>query len=210
MVQTLNQAQMGKARHDLRKTIAKQKHIVGNMKRAISRQYYEQLAEEAALSAQLGGKFKDDVNRLLDKKNKKLKLATEKEGLILNEKVMADKIIESMKTLFSGDAKTRVLPFTGLPTSLMEPITMVEVKRASRKMRNNKTTGDGFPAEIFKEGGNVLHQMLAELFNDMLTMHKDITSMHSSIFHMLNKPRKAHTIDHMRPIQLLNAVRKLY
>lgn len=42
------------------------------------------------------------MNRL-GKKNKKLKLMTEAEGLILNEKNMVDRITKSMKILFSDD-----------------------------------------------------------------------------------------------------------
>jgi hypothetical protein len=180
------------------------------MKLFLRRQYFQELAETAALTGEYHGKFKEDVDHLLNVKPKKLKMTSVEEGLVLNEKVMLDRITAKVKIQFKGEIKDVVEVFTGVPRSLDIPLTGEEVAKAARKLRNNRATGDGFPAENFKEGGAVVHGYLAEIFNDMFSKHKDISSLHTSVFHMINKPNKPYTLQNMRPIQLLNAIRKLF
>jgi hypothetical protein len=61
------------------------------MKIFLRRQYFQELAETAALTAEYHGKFKEDVDHLLNVKPKKLKMTSVEEGLVLNEKVMLDR-----------------------------------------------------------------------------------------------------------------------
>ena len=66
------------------------------------------------------------------------------------------------------------------------------------------------PGEIWSKSGPETDQILADMFNEMFEFHCDIKSLHTSIFHMINKPNKPFTYENMRPIQLLNSIRKLY
>ncbi|XP_029657388.1 uncharacterized protein LOC115231516 [Octopus sinensis] len=85
-----------------------------------------------------------------------------------------------------------------------------EVSTAIAKLKNGRSSGpDGINSELFKYGPPALTDKLAELLNGMF-MKKEFLGLDSGLLIPIQKPNKqAGPVENLRPIILLNTLRKL-
>ena len=89
-------------------------------------------------------------------------------------------------------------------------ITKDQVKIAMALLNNNKAAGiDEIPGELFKYGGDVLADRLANLYNRMIIENKKLNDIGDGILIPLNKSGKKSIASNTRPITLLNSIRKI-
>ena len=102
------------------------------------------------------------------------------------------------------------LPFDGAPRPLAEPVTIGEVEMALKKLKNNKAAGpDGIQAELYKYSGRPCVSQLVEIINETFATHIPI-DVNSGILCPLQKPAKPKgPCTSLRPVILLNVVRKV-
>ena len=90
---------------------------------------------------------------------------TETGGLTINEKEQAESIAAHFKKQFSKN--TQVLnKIHSQPTAMNQPFIAEEIKSAIRSLRNNRSVGDDqIKAEILKSAPDILHKLLADIYN---------------------------------------------
>ena len=101
-------------------------------------------------------------------------------------------------------------PFVGPPRPLSCPVTCAETSSAILKLKGNRAAGpDGMEAELYKYGGAVVARELTEIINDVFACHTPIPTS-SGLICPLQKPGKPRgPCSSLRPITLLNVVRKI-
>ena len=100
--------------------------------------------------------------------------------------------------------------WVGEPHALEDPITLEEITKAIMKLNNGKSSGfDNIHAEFIKYGGIKLHQHIVDLFNNMFANRESLDMINIGILKPLNKPKKSKIITNVRPITLLNTIRKI-
>ena len=79
------------------------------------------------------------------------------------------------------------------------------------KMSNNKAAGeDGIANEMIKYGPEELHQEIANILNERFESHKNELNTGESVLLPIPKPNKQKgPLKNLRPINLLNTIRKL-
>lgn len=93
--------------------------------------------------------------------------------------------------------------------ALNRPITTAEMQIAMTKLNNGRSVGpDGLPGELLKYGGHYTAHNLATAVNNMFSRQESIHALGAGLLVPLNKPKKARTISNIRPITLLNTIRK--
>ena len=81
---------------------------------------------------------------------------------------------------------------------------------ASKSLKNNKAAGtDGLKAELFKYDCESLAIYITVLLNSIFNKREDLKYIREGILITLNKPNKIETIENIRPIVLLNIIRKI-
>ena len=127
-----------------------------------------------------------------------------------NEKDIQTIILQHFKSKFRSKDTNDVQPFEGGPRNLNKPITTKEVSDALGKLNNNKACGeDGIPAELLKYGGNAISGTLATILNNIFVDHDNI-NINGGLIIALQKPGKEKgPVKNLRPITLLNTIRKL-
>lgn len=93
---------------------------------------------------------------------------------------------------------------------LKSPITTHEVFSAVKKLRNNRAAGpDAIPGELLKYGTESLNTIIADTLNQVFEKGEDI-ELGTGTLIVLPKPGKpAGLLSRLRPIVLLNTVRKV-
>ena len=77
-------------------------------------------------------------------------------------------------------------------------------------IRNGRATGgDNIAGEYIKYGGELMVQQVALLVNNIFIIKKLVPELCESILIPLNKPGKPKLVSNVRPITLLNSIRKL-
>jgi hypothetical protein len=102
-------------------------------------------------------------------------------------------------------------PDTLLSLPLDEPISTDEICNASSRLTTGKATGpDRIPTEAMKyiEIPD-FHHCLAQLFNTMFETNQPIDATQLSYLCPFNKPKGQATVNNLRPISLLNTIRKI-
>ena len=90
------------------------------------------------------------------------------------------------------------------------PVTIDELQHAIKSLKPNKAPGpDAIVAEMFKHGGNILHNYILELINKMLSSRKTPTQMQLSEIITLFKKGDHLSCNNFRPISLLSHLYKL-
>jgi len=88
------------------------------------------------------------------------------------------------------------------------PSTLEEIRKAVRKLRNNKAPGiDNIPGKLIKHGGEALLVKLQSLFDEIWKISED---WQTSIIHPIYKKGDKLACENYRRISLLNAVYKIF
>ena len=107
--------------------------------------------------------------------------------------------------------KQGISAFTGEPRPLNDSITESEVQRAMHRLNNNRAIGsDELPGELLTYGSNVIAKPIANIFS-RVTDQQTLSQICHGILILLPKPEKpVGALTSLRPILLLNALRKTF
>ena len=130
---------------------------------------------------------------------------------IVNENEKYSAVKEHFRKQFYNENEIEVEPFQGEARPLNQKITKDEVSRAAMKMSNNKAAGeDGIANEMIKYGPEELHQEIANILNEIFETHRNELNTGESVLLPIPKPNKQKgPLKNLRPINLLNTIRKL-
>lgn len=93
---------------------------------------------------------------------------------------------------------------------LAVPISIEEVHTAIKSLKHRKCIDmEGTYSEMLQYNTDSLLAPLSKSLNEMLTTGKGRQSLHSGILIPINKPNKPKTLDNIRPIIIVNAIRKV-
>jgi len=143
---------------------------------------------------------------------KPLQLQDEDKNLVYNRRSQFPMIHEFYRSFFNQIGRdTPINPWDGDPRPLENPITEAEVEEAVKKLNNGRAYGkDGTPGELQRYGGPNLCKHLTIIYNQMLKQGQIIDEIGEGILITLNKQNgKPSTINNIRPITLLNMIRKI-
>ena len=135
---------------------------------------------------------------------------TETGGFTINEKEQAEIIAVHFKKQFSKN--TQVLnKIHSQPTAMNQPFTAEEIKSAIRSLRNNRSAGDDqIKAEMLKSAPNILHELLADIYNNISETDEHLPELTLGIIMPLQKCEKSKgPAQNFRPITLLSMIRKV-
>ena len=144
------------------------------------------------------------------KPNIPLLIKTETGGFTINEKEQVEIIATHFKKQFSKN--TQVLnKIHTQPTAMKQPFTAEEIKKAIRSLRNNRSAGeDQIKAEMLKSAPDILHELLADIYNNISETGKHPPVLTLSIVTPIQKPAKPKgPVQNLRPITLLSMIRKV-
>ena len=103
------------------------------------------------------------------KPNIPLLIKTETGGFTINKKEQPEIIATHFKKQFSKNAQVLIKIHTQ-PTAMKQPFTAEEIKSAIRSLRNNRSAGgDQIKAEMLKSAPDILHELLADIYNILET-----------------------------------------
>ena len=148
--------------------------------------------------------------RLLQNHTRKDPLLLDKKdgGKTSNDEDHAEIITEYFKSLFhvTAEALTDVPP-----TPMRNPFTPEEVKRAIKKLKNNKAAGiDDIKAEQLKYGPDIIACEIADILNICAETGKHPKEIKLGVLSALQKPGKPlGPCKSLRPIVLLSMLRKI-
>lgn len=122
----------------------------------------------------------------------------------------ADKIAEFFGAQLSAPAMGTLPPFKGPPRSLSNPIALDEVRACLGRLSSNRASGpDSIPAELYKFSGPETPSIVVKALNDIFALHSPIDT-NVGVLVPLPKPGKPRgPVSSLRPVALLNALRKL-
>ena len=91
-----------------------------------------------------------------------------------------------------------------------QPFTAEEIKSAIRSLRNNRSAGDDqIKAEMLKSAPDIFHELLADIYNNILETGEHPPELTLSIITPLQKPGKSKgSVQNLRSITLLSVIRK--
>ena len=132
------------------------------------------------------------VRKEIQRQKPKIPLLTKTEtgGLTINEKEQAESIAAHFKKQFSKN--TQVLnKIHSQPTAMNQPFTAEEIKSAIRSLRNNRSVGDDqIKAEILKSAPDILHKLLADIYNNISETGEHPPELTLGIITPIQKPGK--------------------
>ena len=95
---------------------------------------------------------------------------------------------EFYKEKFRQEEFNDFTPFQGEPRTLNTEITQEEVKKAIKKLNNNRATGtDKISSEMLKYGTDNISLNIANIINDMFRTHQPL-NINNGILLSLQKP----------------------
>ena len=152
------------------------------------------------------------VRKEIQRQKPKIPLLTKTEtgGLTINEKEQAESIAAHFKKQFSKN--TQVLnKIHSQPTAMNQPFTAEEIKSAIRSLKNNRSVGDDqIKAEILKSAPDILHKLLADIYNNISETGEHPPELTLGIITPIQKPGKPKgPVQNLRPIMLLSMIRKV-
>ena len=108
-----------------------------------------------------------EATRLIQGKGKNQTLLIENgEGVTTNEEEQVKHITTYFSTFFNDENTKNLLDVK--PCKMREPFTTTEITTAIQSLKNNKTPGiDGLKAEQLKHSPSIVHEMIAEIFNNI-------------------------------------------
>ena len=123
----------------------------------------------------------------------------------------AEEIASFFGTQLSEADLGSLAQFSGPPRPLLSPISTQEVMAGMKKLNNDRACGpDGILAEQYKYGGKMFATKMATIYNQVFEKHLPVET-NTGILIPLAKPGKpAGPCSSLRPVTLLNTVRKLF
>ena len=92
-----------------------------------------------------------------------------------------------------------------------QPFTAEEIKSTIRSLRNNRSSGDyQITAEMLKSAPDILHELLADIYNNILEIGEHPPKLTLGIKMPIQKPgRPKGPVQNLRTITLLSMIRKV-
>ena len=139
-----------------------------------------------------------------------LLIKTETGGFTINEKEQAEIITAHFKKQFSKN--TQVLnKIHSQPAAKNQPFTAEEIKNAIRSLRNDRSAGgDQVKAEMLKSAPDILHELLADIYNNISETGEHPPELTLVIITPIQKhgnPKEP--VQNLRSITLLSMIRKV-
>ena len=159
---------------------------------------------------------KDDARmfqavKFLNKKKAENTFVHDKEGKsVTNKQTMYSIINQHFKEHLQKPDIEPIQPFKEhIPKKLNNPITRTEVTKATNKMSNNKAYWD-IPVELVKYADVNLHDEIANTLNNIFEEHNDTDLGEGRLIPLQKpKPKPKGPVINLRPITLLNLLRKI-
>ena len=119
-----------------------------------------------------------------------LLIKTETGGFTINEKELAEIIAAHFKKQFSKN--TQVLnKIHSQPAAKNQPFTAEDIKNAIRSLRNDRSAGGNqIKAEMLKSAPDILHELLADIYNNISETGEYLPELTLGIITLIQKPRK--------------------
>jgi hypothetical protein len=160
-------------------------------------------------------KYKEDSNRMyqvvrqLQAKNKKKIMVQAEDGLTANEKKQIEIITNYFRDVFRKDTEEEMENIS--PVEMTSPFTKEEIGTAVRSLKNNKSSGiDNIKAELIKFAPSEIHEVVADIYNEMARTGEVPDEISEGILVPLPKPgKKQGPPMNLRPIILLTILRKI-
>lgn len=145
-------------------------------------------------------------------KNKNTIIYNAENQKVINKNDQYNIVKEHFTQHFWNDQHEMVNRFEGPPRPLNKPISKEEVEKALNRMKNNKAPGeDHIPAELLKHSSEAVKQKISEIFNEILRTHQeDINIGKSNLIPIQKQGKEEGPVKNLRPINLLNTIRKLF
>ena len=150
------------------------------------------------------------ATRLMYQKQFKNPKVEDQEGkLASNPNDILDKVASHFRSKFEDETAEEITPFEGEPKPLKSPITPEEVRKSFNSLSNNKARGkDQIHAELLKYGTPLLDQTIADIFKATFSKHENL-DINTGVLIAIQKPgKKKGPPNNLRPITLLNSLRK--
>lgn len=201
------------------RAVKERKEIIKLMRsriRQLNDERYNNIADEIESHDRAGtNKSVYEFTRIMTKK-KPIKLTVEDEDGFLTTgpmNLMKGGTKHYMSKFAKGNDNTTLTPilkFIGDPRRLNQEITVEEVMKAIKRLRNNRAVGpDGVSNEWYKYAGFNVAKKLADRFNKMMKEHNVIEAIETGLLIPLNKEGARKIWEKTRPIVLLNSIRKI-
>ena len=133
----------------------------------------------------------------------------ENDEIISNENIINDKITKFFERFVNSNiindiSKTK-------PVQMKNPFKAEEIKEAVKKLKNNKSPGkDQITAEQIKNAPEILYRIIADMFNNVAkTGEYPKEIIEGLIIPIQKQGKKKGEIENLRPITLLNQIRKI-
>ena len=148
-----------------------------------------------------------ELNR---EKSKPIIVTDEKKRVMSTSKKKIEIIAEYFKKALSPEQMKEQIK-TYDPCTMEQKFTGEEIEKASRKIRNGKSTGiDKCNAEFIKYAPSSIHNRIAEIYNRVAETGEKVDHMVEGLLTPLPKPgKKKGPPENLRPIILLSVLRKI-
>ena len=160
-------------------------------------------------------KFKDNAKMFEAIKNIRRKpldnpyVLDEKGRKVTNNQEIHSILYKHFKEKFYKDEEEEIQPFEGPERELNVPITQTEVKTSVQKLNNRRAAGkDEITAELIKYGPDILINMIGKVLNIVFEKHQEI-EVGFGLIAAIPKPKFAGLPKDLRPVTLLNIIRKI-
>lgn len=175
------------------------------------------LQEESAralaleLEATSNTRRKFEINRLFKKSSfKSFELKDEKGYSTQASSTLIQMMKEYYFNFFNPNTATSLETWDNLSGALKNPLNVKEALIAISAIHNGRATGsDGIAGEYIKYGGEAMAQQVVSLVNNIFITKRLVPELCEGILIPLNKPGKPKLVSNVRPITLLNSIRKL-
>lgn len=142
-------------------------------------------------------------------KPKKPLIINTKEGKTTNENEQIKIIREYFKNFFTDNEYRKIANIA--PKEMKKPFTQEEIKKASLKLKNNKSPGvDELLGEQVKYGPDIVHKTIADILNNIAKTGDHPKEINTGLLNPLQKSGKKNgPCENLRPIILLSILRKI-
>ena len=129
--------------------------------------------------------------------------------IITNPNEILKTVANHFESKFKDGSKKDIPPFQGTPRALHNPVSKDEVRKSFNRLKNNKASGeDQIASELLKYAPPILDQTIADIINNTFETH-EVLDINTGVLIAIQKPGKAKgPPNNLRPITLLNTIRK--
>ena len=130
---------------------------------------------------------------------------------IVNKQESVSEIRSHFHSQFSNSDSKAIPKHSGSLRPLDQPVTSEEVEAALKRMNNGKSAGpDNIQVELLKHGGNAVFSEIAEAINSSFSDDTSLDIGDGLLIPLLKPGKPAGPTTNLRPIVLLNAIRKVF